>query len=119
MTGCPARGPIAIGVGADAALVAGPRLAFGVVGAFVLDVVLLLTAAAGARLPPSGTEDVPWRRLDVVVGALFLLVAAYYLYRVASGAVITQLPGEPGGPLRDGSLGSGRAGSSCYDAPSK
>lgn len=101
VTGCPACGPIAIGVGAAAALVGGPALAFGVVGAFVVGraVVLLLTAAAGARLLPSGTDDVPWRRLDTVVGALFLLAAAYYAYRVASGAVITQLPGEPGGPL--------------------
>lgn len=62
-------------------------------------VVLLLTAAAGAGLLPSGTGDVPWRRLDLVVGALFLLAAAHYVYRVVSGAVITQLPGEPGGPL--------------------
>lgn len=101
VTGCPACGPIAIGVGAAAALVGGPGLAFGVVGAFVAGraVVLLLTAAAGARLLPTGTADVPWRRLDVLVGALFLVAAAYYLYRVASGEVVTQLPGEPGGPL--------------------
>lgn len=101
VTGCPACGPIAIGVGAAAALVGGPALAFGVVGAFVLGraVVLLAAAGAAARLLPSGTDDVPWRRLDVVVGVLFLLAAAYYAYRVASGTVITQLPGEPGGPL--------------------
>lgn len=101
VTGCPACGPIAIGVGAAAALVGGPGLAFGVVGAFVVGraVVLLLTAAAGARLLPTGTADVPWRRLDTVVGVLFLAAAAYYLYRVISGEVITQLPGEPGGPL--------------------
>lgn len=101
VTGCPACGPIAIGVGAAAALVGGPAVAFGVVGAFVLGraVVLLLTAAVGARVLPAGTDAVPWRRLDVIVGALFLLAATYYLYRVASGAVITQLPGEPGGPL--------------------
>ena len=101
VTGCPACGPIAVGVGAAAALVGGPALAFGVVGAFVVGraVVLLLTAAAGARLLPTGTADVPWRRLDMLVGVLFLAAAAYYLYRVASGAVVTQLPGEPGGPL--------------------
>lgn len=101
VTGCPACGPLAIGVGAAAGLVGGPALAFGVVGAFVFGraVVLLLAAAAGARLLPSGTDAVPWRRLDVVVGVLFLVAATYYLYRVASGAVITQLPGEPGGPL--------------------
>lgn len=101
VTGCPACGPIAIGVGAAAALVGGPALAFGVVGAFVLGraVVLLLTAAVGSRLLPEGTDMVPWRRLDVIVGALFLLAAAYYLYRVGTGAVVTRLPGEPGGPL--------------------
>jgi cytochrome c biogenesis protein CcdA len=73
VTGCPACGPIAIGVGAAAALVGGPALAFGVVGAFVLGraVILLLTAAVGARLLPVGTDAVPWRRLDVIVGALF------------------------------------------------
>lgn len=101
VTGCPACGPIAIGVGAAAALVGGPALALGVVGAFVLGraVVLVATAGIGARLLPSGTDAVPWRRLDVVVGTLFLVASAYYLYRVTSGAVVTRLPGEPGGPL--------------------
>lgn len=101
VTGCPACGPIAIGVGAAAGLVGGPLLGLAVVAAFVLGraLVLLLTAAVGARLLPSGTASVPWRRLDVVVGALFLLASAYYLYRVGSGAVTTKLPGEPGGPL--------------------
>jgi cytochrome c biogenesis protein CcdA len=101
VTGCPACGPIAIGVGSAAALVGGPLLAFGVVGAFVFGraTVLLLTAAAGSRLLPAGTETVPWRRLDVVVGALFVLAATYYIYRVLSGEVVTRLPGEPGGPL--------------------
>lgn len=101
VTGCPACGPIAIGVGAAAALVGGPLLGLGVLGAFLLGraLVLLLTAAVGSRLLPSGTDAVPWRRLDVIVGALFLLAAAYYLYRVGSGAVVTKLPGEPGGPL--------------------
>lgn len=100
VTGCPACGPIAIGVGAAASLVGGPLLALGVLAAFVLGraVVLLMAAAVGARLLPTGAA-VPWRRLDVVVGALFLIAAAYYLYRVGSGAVITKLPGEPGGPL--------------------
>lgn len=100
-TGCPACGPIAIGVGAAAGLVGGPVLAFGVVIAFVLGrtAVLLATAAVGARILPARSEAIPWRRLDVVVAILFLLAAAYYVYRVASGAVVTQLPGEPGGPL--------------------
>ncbi len=34
-----------------------------------------------------------------VVGWVFLAIAAYYLYRVLSGAVVTSLPGEPGGGL--------------------
>lgn len=101
VTGCPACGPIALGVGLAAAVVGGPALALGVVGAFVLGraLVLLGTAAIGARLLPAGTDVVPWRRLDVVVGSLFLIAASYYLWRVASGAVVTQLPGEPGGGL--------------------
>lgn len=101
VTGCPACGPIAIGIGAAAGLVGGPLLALAVVGAFVVGraVVLLAAAGAGARLLPTATDTVPWRRLDVVVGVLFLVAAAYYAYRVASGAVITKLPGEPGGPL--------------------
>lgn len=100
-TGCPACGPIALGVGAAAALVGGPLLAFAVVGAFVAGraVVLLAAAGAGARLLPTDTAAVPWRRLDVVVGVLFLIAAGYYAYRVGSGAVTTKLPGEPGGPL--------------------
>jgi len=101
VTGCPACGPIAIGVGSAAALVAGPAVAVGVIAAFVLGraIVLLGTAALGARLLPTGTDVVPWRRLDVVVGALFLVAASYYVWRVVSGAVVTQLPGEPGGGL--------------------
>ena len=101
VTGCPACGPIAVGVGAAAGLVGGPLLGLVVVAAFVLGraVVLLLSAAVGARLLPSGTAAVPWRRLDLVVGVLFLLGAGYYLYRVGTGAVTTNLPGEPGGPL--------------------
>ncbi len=101
VTGCPACGPIAIGVGAAAGLVGGPALAFGVVGAFVLGraIVLLLTAAVGARLLPADTDPARWRRFDLIVGGLFMLAAGYYLFRVLSGSVITQLPGEPGGPL--------------------
>lgn len=101
VTGCPACGPIAVGVGSAATLVGGPLLALAVVAAFVVGraAVLLATAALGARLLPAGTAAVPWRRLDLVVGALFLAASAYYLYRVGSGAVVTRLPGEPGGPL--------------------
>ena len=101
VTGCPACGPIAIGVGTAAAAVAGPGLAFGVVAAFLVGrtVVLLAAAAAGARLVPTTPEPGLWRRLDLVVGALFVTGAGYYLVRVLSGAVTTALPGEPGGPL--------------------
>ena len=101
VTGCPACGPIAIGVGTAAAAVAGPGLAFGVVAAFLVGrtLVLLAAAAAGARLVPVGAEPGLWRRLDLVVGALFLTGAGYYLFRVLSGAVTTAVPGEPGGPL--------------------
>ena len=102
VTGCPACGPIAIGVGTAAAAVAGPGLAFGVVGAFLIGraAVLLGAAAASARLVPSGVADpAVWRRLDIAVAVLFLTGAGYYLLRVLSGAVTTSLPGEPGGPL--------------------
>lgn len=101
VTGCPACGPIAIGVGTAAAAVAGPGLAFGVLAAFLVGraVVLLAAAAAGARLVPDGADPALWRRLDLAVGALFVAGAGYYLFRVLSGAVITALPGEPGGPL--------------------
>lgn len=101
VTGCPACGPIAIGVGTAAAAVAGPGLAFGVVAAFLVGraVVLLAAAAVGARLVPDSAEPRLWRRLDLAVGALFVAGAGYYLFRVLSGAVTTALPGEPGGPL--------------------
>lgn len=46
-------------------------------------------------LPERRTLD----RLDLVVGALFVLAAAYYLYRVLNGDVSTKLPGEPGSGL--------------------
>ncbi|MGH2684567.1 MAG: cytochrome c biogenesis CcdA family protein [Actinomycetota bacterium] len=99
--GCPACGPVAIGVGAASALVAGPLWALVILAAFVLGrgVVLLASAAVGARLLPAGTDEVPWRRLDTVVGVLFLVAAGYYLYRVFSGDVSTRVPGEPGGGL--------------------
>ncbi len=98
--GCPACGPVAVGLGAAAALAGGPLFALLVIYAFVLGrtFVLLGSAVAGSRLLPTG-KDVPWRRLDVVVGGLFLLAATYYLYRVGSGQVFTTLPGEPGNPF--------------------
>ena len=99
--GCPACGPIAISLGAATALVAGPLYAFIVLGAFVTGraFTLLASAGLGARLLPVGTDRIPWRRLDLIVGALFVLAAAYYLYRVLNGDVSTQLPGEPGSGL--------------------
>jgi uncharacterized BrkB/YihY/UPF0761 family membrane protein len=81
--------------------VGGPFYALLVLAAFVIGraAVLLATAAVGARLLPTGTSMVPWRRLDLVVGALFLAAALYYLYRVLHGDVSTRLPGEPGSGL--------------------
>ena len=98
--GCPACGPIALGVGVASALVGGPLLGFATVSAFVVGRALVLLAAgyAGALLVPDG-DGPAWSRLDRVVGALFVVAAAYYLYRVLDGQVTTRLPGEPGGGL--------------------
>lgn len=65
--------------------------------AFVLGrwVSLYTFAAAGGRvLGPLGGAR--WRRLDLVVGSLFLVGAAYYLLRVLLGAVETTVPGSAG-----------------------
>lgn len=101
VSGCPGCAPIAIGVGTAAALVGPPVLALLTVAAFVAGrtAVLLATAALGARLLPAGTDAVPWRRLDLVVGWLFLAASTYYAYRLLSGGVSTVLPGEPGSGL--------------------
>lgn len=98
VTGCPGCAPIAIGVGAAAALVGGPLLALVIVAAFVAGraAVLVAAAAFGARLLPTGTSSVSWRRLDVVVGCLFIAASMYYAYRMLSGGITTRLPGEPG-----------------------
>lgn len=98
--GCPACGPIAVGLGAAAGLAGGPFLALPVIWAFIIGrtVVLLATAAVGSRLLPTGSS-VPWRRLDVIVGVFFLAAAAYYVLRVVTGQVYTTLPGEPGNPF--------------------
>jgi cytochrome c biogenesis protein CcdA len=98
--GCPACGPVALSVGAASALAGGPLLGLAAVGAFVLGRAAVLLAAGylGARLLPEGA-DVQWSRLDRVVGILFLFAAAFYLYRILSGQVVTSLPGEPGGGL--------------------
>jgi cytochrome c biogenesis protein CcdA len=95
--GCPACGPVAIGVGSGAALSGSPATALLVIWAFLLGrtFVLLGAAALAGRLLPTGA-NVSWRRFDVAVGFLFLAAAAYYLYRVATGQAVTTLPGEPG-----------------------
>jgi len=99
--GCPACGPIVISLGAATALAAGPLYAAAVLGAFVAGraATLLATAGVGACLLPAGRDRVPWHRLDLALGALFVLAAAYYLYRVLNGDVSTALPGEPGSGL--------------------
>lgn len=101
VAGCPACAPIAIGVGAAAGIVAGPAIAFAVIAAFVVGraASLLVLAAVGARFLPTDTDQAGWRRVDLVIGWIFMVIAAYYLYRVLSGAVVTSLPGEPGGGL--------------------
>lgn len=101
VSGCPGCAPIAIGVGTAAALVGPPVLALVTVAAFVAGrtAVLLTTAALGARLLLAGTDAVPWRRLDLMVGWLFLAASTYYAYRLLSGGVSTVLPGEPGSGL--------------------
>ena len=98
VAGCPGCGPIALGVGTAAALVAGPFWGLITLAAFVLGHALVLIAVAGlgARLLPTGTADVPWLRLDLLVGAMFLVASAYYVFRVLNGDVSTKLPGEPG-----------------------
>ena len=98
--GCPACGPIAVGVGAAAALTGGPFLALLTIYAFLLGrtLVLIGVASIGSRLLPTGSS-VPWRRLDVVIGVLFLAAAGYYLYRLLTGQVYTSVPGEPGSPF--------------------
>lgn len=100
-TGCPGCGPIVIGLGSAAALVAGPVTTLAVIAAFVVGRTLALLAAAGlgARLLPTGFSELRWARLDLLAGALFVLAAGFYLYRVLNGDVTTALPGEPGGTL--------------------
>lgn len=98
VTGCPGCAPISIAVGTAAALVGVPLLALAIVGAFIAGraMVLLGAAALGARLLPSGVTAIPWRRLDLIVGWLFVAASGYYAYRLLSGGVTTRLPGEPG-----------------------
>lgn len=104
--GCPSCGPVALAVGSVASAVAGPGIGAVTILGFVVGHAIVLTAVAvvAGRALPSGTARVPWGRLDVTTGALFLAAALYLMYRVASGQVITKLPGDPGGPLAFASM---------------
>lgn len=101
VSGCPGCGPIAIGVGSAAAIVAGPLYGLLIIAAFVLGhaTVLVLAAAVGSRLLPERVSDIPWLRLDMLVGVFFLVASAYYFFRLVNGDVTTKLPGEPGSGL--------------------
>ena len=103
VTGCPGCGPIVVGLGSAAALLAGPLPALLAIAAFVLgrSVVLVAAASLGSRLLPTA-RDLTWRRLDLLVGLLFIIAGGYYLYRVLVGDVTTLLPGEPGSGLLPG-----------------
>lgn len=94
VSGCPGCAPVSAAVGAAAA-VAGPLVSALVVAAFVLGRAgtLFLAAAAGARWLQPG-DLVRARRVDQVLGVVLLLSAAYYAYRLATGQVLTTLPGE-------------------------
>lgn len=101
VSGCPGCGPIALGVGSAAALVAGPVYGLLIVFAFVAGhaTVLMAAAVAGARLLPEGTNKIQWARLDLLVGVLFVLASAFYVFQLVTGNVTTRLPGEPGSGL--------------------
>ncbi len=103
VTGCPGCGPIVVGLSSATALLAGPLPALLALAAFVLGRSLVLVSAAslGSRLLPTA-GDLTWRRLDLLVGLLFLVAGGYYLYRVRAGEVTTLLPGEPGSGLLPG-----------------
>jgi cytochrome c biogenesis protein CcdA len=97
VVGCPGCAPVAIGVGGAAAASGSALISVLAIAAFVAGrwLALYSFAAAGGRvLGPFGGAK--WRRLDVVVGTLFLIGASYYLLRVVLGAVETSLPGTGG-----------------------
>lgn len=95
--GCPGCAPIAVGVGGAAAASGSALVSTLAVVGFVVGrwLSLLATAAAGGQLL-GRTGAAAWRRLDLVVGVLFLLGAAYYVLRVVSGSVQTAVPGTGG-----------------------
>ena len=94
VVGCPGCAPVAIGVGGAAAASGSVVISVLAIVGVVLGrwLALYTFAAAGGRvLGPLGGAQ--WRRLDLVVGWLFLLGAGYYLLRVLVGAVETVVPG--------------------------
>jgi cytochrome c biogenesis protein CcdA len=94
VVGCPGCAPIAIGVGGAAAASGSPVISMLAIAGFVLGRWLSLysfAVAGGRLLGPLGAAK--WRRLDLVVGGLFLVGALYYLLRVLLGEVETVVPG--------------------------
>lgn len=97
VVGCPGCAPVAIGIGGAAAASGSVMVSLLAITGFTLGrwATLYASALVGGRL-----LDVPgsaaWRRLDVVVGGLFVVGAAYYLLRVLAGAVVTVPAGSPG-----------------------
>ncbi|MGH2760588.1 MAG: cytochrome c biogenesis protein CcdA [Actinomycetota bacterium] len=98
VSGCPGCLSVSLGLGAASAVIGGLGYAVVIIGAFVLGqtAVLMTAAGVGSRLLPRGTKAIPWHRLDILVGLLFLAAAAYYVYRLVNGEVFTKLPGERG-----------------------
>lgn len=97
VVGCPGCAPVAIGVGGAAAASGSVVVSVLAIAAFVLGrwlALYSLAAAGGLVLGPLGAAK--WRRLDLVVGWLFLVAALYYLLRVLLGAVETVVPGTGG-----------------------
>ena len=97
VVGCPGCAPVAVAVGGAAAASGSAVVATLAIVGFVLGrwAALYAFARAGGRvLGPLGGAR--WRRLDVVVGSLFLVGASYYLVRVLVGAVETSVPGTGG-----------------------
>lgn len=96
VSGCPGCAPVAAAVG-TAAAAAGPLASLLVVGAFVVGraATLYAGAAAGGRwLIPDDPRKA--RRVDLVLAAILTISAAYYLWRLIDGQIVTTLPGEGG-----------------------
>lgn len=97
VVGCPGCAPVAIGIGGAAAASGSVVVSLLAVVGFTLGrwIGLYASALLGGRLLGAPGAAV-WRRLDVVVGVLFLVGAAYYLLRVLTGAVVTIPSGTTG-----------------------